>query len=357
MNITFVIPGIGISGGIRVVYEYANNLTARGHNVSVIYPFIYTDPMAKYNLRKLVGSILCTAGNIKQGAKVDWFDLKANLIGVPILSERFIPDGDVVIATRWDTAYFVNRLKRRKGEKYYLIQHYETWAGPEEKVNNSYKLGLHNIVISTWIKDILHNKLNVDVEAIILDAVDPGQFYPEASQRNGDKIRILLPYRFEKWKGSDDGIDAFETVRKKHSNIQLVMFGPNPRRVFPRYVEYHKLPYGDKLRAIYNSCDIFLYPSHCEGFGLPPMEAMACKCAVVSTRVGGIPDYTISGVTALLSPPKSPELLAENLNKMIEDRELRIKIAQTGYDYIKSFTWDKSANELEKVFVKYFDRK
>jgi len=353
MKITFILPGIEMSGGVKAVFEFANHLSARGHDVSVIYPLIPMNSGAEwYNLRSLAGRALATAGSLRRGVHVDWFNLKANLIRVPTLAERYIPDADIIVATWWETAYHVAEFSKGKGEKFYLVQHYETWGGPEEKVNNTYKLGLHNIVNSTWLKNILQNKLEAPVEALILHAPDRNEFYPEDMERSNDTIRILMPYRRIKWKGAEDGLKAFEIARKKCSNVQLVMFGEAPGKNMPEYVEFHKRPAGSKLRKIYNSCHIFLFPSHHEGFGMPPMEAMACKCAVVSTNVGAIPDYTIPGKTASVSPPRSPELLAENLTRLLESEELRKRISEAGHEHIKNFTWDKATAALEQTFYR-----
>jgi len=324
-----------------------------GHDVSVIYPLIPIESGAKwYSPGALIGRTLDVLNNLRRGVVVDWFNLKANLIRVPTLDERHIPDADIVVATWWATAWYVKKYSKNKGEKFYLIQHYEIWGGPKEKVEGTYKLGLRNIVISTWLRNILRDKMSAPIEALVPDAVDINNFYPEENKSGNESLRILMPYRSEKWKGIADGIKAFEIARQCHPNIQLVMFGPALGKDVPCYVEFHKYPYGERLRKIYNSCDIFLFPSHAEGFGLTPMEAMACNCAVVTTNVGGIPDYTIPGETALVSPPKSPELLARNLIRLIEDAQLREKIADAGYQYISRFTWDKVTKDLEDVFIK-----
>jgi glycosyltransferase involved in cell wall biosynthesis len=354
MKITFLVPEIRISGGIKAVFEFANELHERGHNVSVVYSLLpMSSGIKRYNIRNLASRIKKAIVKFTQGNRVEWFDLRANLIRVPTFFERFIPDGDIIVATWWETAYYVYKYSLSKGRKFYLVQHYEIWGGPEELVNNSYRLGLRIIVNSTWLKDILQNKLCVEVEALILHSPDLNQFYPENKKKNSDKIRILMPYRKLQWKGIEDGLRAFEIVRKRFSNIQLVMYGPEWDKKLPNYVEFYQKPSNDKLREIYNSCDIFVFPSYCEGFGMPPMEAMACKCAVVTTNVGAIPDYTIPGETALVSPPRAPELLAENIIKLVEDDELRKQIAEAGYNHInKNFSWDKSTEALEETFKK-----
>lgn len=346
MKITFIAPGIGISGGVKAIFEFANHLRERGHDVSVVYP----RPRLRWvSIRGVVGHVLVRMG---WGNKVDWFDLKARLTRVPALTEKYIPDGDVVVATLWRTAYDVSKYGKSKGEKFYLVQHYETWCGPEAEVNQTYRLGLHNVVNSTWLKDILENKLKVPVEALILHAPDWTQFYPEPAPKSHDHVRVLMLYHRDEWKGSADGIKAYEIARRKCPNLQLVMFGLARGKDVPEYAEFHASPHGEKLRKIYNSSDIFVFPSHYEGFGMPPMEAMACKVAVVATEVGAIPEYSISGKTALLSPPHRPELLAESIIKLAEDEKLRKGLAEAGYEHIRNFTWDKATDQLEQVFKK-----
>lgn len=354
MKITFVLPEIVLTGGVKAVFEFANNLHKWGHKVFVVYPFIPMRSVAKwYNLKKLVSQIKRSIKNFKRGNRVGSFDLKANLIRVPTLAERFIPDADIIVATWWETAYYVSRYGKSKGEKFYLAQHYEIWGGPEEKVNNSYKLGLRIIVNSTWLKNILQNKLNVPVESLILHAPDWNQFYPERIERSDNTIKILIPCRKEKWKGLEDGIKAFEIAKASYPNIQLVMFGPVLSKNVPEYVEFHKYPDNDKLRKIYNSSDIFVFPSWYEGFGMPPMEAMACGIACVTTNVGAIPDCTIPGETALVSEPRDIKGLAQNIITLTEDENLRKKIAESGHNYIKQFTWEKATDKLEEVLKKY----
>lgn len=205
---------------------------------------------------------------------------------MPILHEKYIPDADAIIATWWGTAYDISKLNESKGEKFYLIQHYEVWAGSKEEVEATYNLGLHNIVISSWLKSILE-KLGSNVDNLILNGIDFNEFYPEPAPKSR-KIRVLMPFRNEDWKGYEDGLNVLENIKKRY-DVAFIMFGPKPWNYsIPDYVEFHELPVKDELRRLYSSSDIFLFPSQCEGFGLPPIEAMACKVPVVTTNVGAI---------------------------------------------------------------------
>lgn len=361
MKITFILPWIAIAGGIRSTFELANRLQDRGHDVSVVYPLIPIRPRPKwYNIRELAGRAVGTIGNLKNGNQLDWFDLKVKLIRVPTLRERWIPKGDIIVATWWANAYDVDSYSSDKGEKFYFIRHYETWGGPEDLVNKTYTLPLHKIVTSNWLKNLIEKKFNVSTFGPVPNGVNFNLFYKEREgfeSHNPKRVGIL--YRGSKWKGMNDGLEAFLMAKKKYPEVQLVLFGeeptPDDMEIIEEIdnVEFYRLPYKARLRKIYDSLDIFIFPSHCEGFGNPPMEAMACGAACVTTNVGAVPDYTIPGETALVSPPRDPEALAQTIIRLIKNEDERKQMAENGYKYIQQFTWDSATDQLEKIFEKY----
>lgn len=351
MKITFIVPGIGLGGGNRVVFEYANRLQERGHEVSVVYPLIPLRSGARwYNVRRLAIQILGPFVNLMRGNAIKWFNLNANLLRVPTLWERFIPDADIVVATWWATAYYVNSYGENKGQKFYLVQHYETWGGPEEKVNRTYKMKLDKIVIAGWLKNLIEDEFNEQVAALIPNGINFQRVHLENGRAYYGNKRVLMPYSRVKWKGVEDGLKAWAIIKKEITEAKLVMFGTHKGRDVPDYVEFHQLPSGDELRKVYNSCDLFLFPSRAEGLPAPPMEAMACGCALVATDIDGVSDFAIHLETALLSPPYEPEALAQNAIALLKDEARLRSIAQKGHQYIQKFTWEKATEQLEKVF-------
>lgn len=359
MKITFITSGFGLSGGTKAIFEFANHLVEFGHEVSIICsltPFVFADKW--FNPFNILTKFLRLFKKSK-GCRtpVGWFDVQAKLLCVPSLGEKHIPDADIIVATWWETAYFVTKYGWQKGVKFYLAQDFEIWMGREEEVKKSYNLGLKIIVNSVWLKNILIKETKAEVEAVILHAPDHDQFFPENLQRTDRKeIRILIPYRDEKRKGTKEGIEAFKIVRQKYPDVKLVMFGKKTEDFnfygLKNEVEYHFSPVKDDLRRLYNSCDIFCYPSLEEGFGMPPMEAMACGLPVVATNAGAISEYAIHRETALISAPGDLETMAKYVIELIENKEKREKLIESALVRIRQFTWQKSTEELERVFNK-----
>jgi len=347
MKITFLTPHIKISGGIKLILGYADRLAKKGHAVTVVCP------QSTFARMRIEGVPIFFPHRLLMNLvkyKPKWIQVAAKIKYVPSYDERYIPDADIVIATAWQTSEYVNNYPLEKGKKFHLFMHYERlWDDGCDDVDTfSYKLALKKIVISSCLQKFLKRSFNVD-SLLIIAPIDHEIFYPVRDGYNKDK-RICMLYQPYRWKGVEDGIRAYEIAKVKHPEIQLVMFGPRKEMEVRNY-EYHYNLTNHELRELYNSCDIFLCPSWREGFGLPSAEAMACGCALITTDHGGCRDYAYHEKTALVSPPKNPEELADNLVRILEDEKLFRCVAENGYKHIKKFAWDKAVDKMEKVFL------
>lgn len=359
MKITFVLPTKNISGGVKSTFELANRMQARGHEVSVVYPLIPGRHGASHlNRQALWGRARGIHSNLEQGNRVEWFDLQADLVRVPWMNASRIPRGDVVVATWWADAYIVHDCKPDRGAKFHVIRHYEVWGGPKDLVDDAYRLPLRKIATSSWLKRTIEKRFDVDVLGPLMNGIETGSFYmTKEGFAAHEPRRIGLMYRRSPWKGMEDAFKALRAVREEYPDIEFVVFGesPSPEDALTMRglsnLEYHKMPYGDRLRKIYNSLDIFLFPSHSEGFGNPPMEAMACGAACVTTDVGGVSDYAIPGKTALVVAPGRPQEMAGSILSLLADEKKRRELAAAGYEYIGKFSWDDCAQRLEEFIL------
>src|SRR3989441_13296768 len=104
----------------------------------------------------------------------------------------------------------------------------------------------------------------------------------------------------------------------------------------------------EDLRALYSTCRIFIYPSLYEGFGLPPLEAMACGAPVVAGRVPALQE--VLGRAARLVDPLNVEALAGSIVELIENDEERRRLASNGPKHAAKFSWKETARRTLKVY-------
>ena len=98
------------------------------------------------------------------------------------------------------------------------------------------------------------------------------------------------------------------------------------------------------MRALYNGAAVFVGPSHSEGWGLPPAEAMACGCACVVTDIGGHREFAVDGRNALYFPPRDVETASNAICRLVGDRDLRLDLARNALADISRFTWERATD-------------
>ena len=101
------------------------------------------------------------------------------------------------------------------------------------------------------------------------------------------------------------------------------------------FVAYEDLP------ALYSAAAAFVWPSLWEGFGLPPLEAMACGCPVVTSNVSSLPE--VCGDAALLIDPQNEAALVQAMLRVVRDEKLRAQLVEAGAARAAMFTWDRTA--------------
>lgn len=356
-KIAILLPWIPMSpiGGYKVVYEYANRLVQDGCDVNIYYPsYIFYNNKPWYIrilgvCKAILRFIYCNIWSSAYHAK--WFalDEKVKERFVWNLSENYITGYDIYVATSVKTAIYLNKYNNT-ADKYYLIQGYEAWYDiTEEILFETYRCSLKKFVISTWIKNIVEK---YDPSCILLpNGFDFNFFrrYIIPEQRN--KYCIAMLYHENEWKGCKDGFDALKRVKERYPQIKVNLFGVyNKPSELPEWYNYYKSPDKDTFNKIYNESAIFIGTSWSEGWGLTVGEAMACGCAITCTDNDGYLEMVKPNVSALVSPIKSPQTLAENIIRLIEDDNLRYNLANRGYQDIQKFSWDRSYEILKNTF-------
>lgn len=349
MRITFVLPYAGLAGGIRVVAIYAERLQKRGHEVTVV-----STPQKQPPLKRKIKSLLKGQGwpVLRKGpSHFDGLNVKHIVIDKarPIVEED-VPDADAVIATWWETAEWISEFHSCKGKKYYFIQGYDVREGlPSDRVKATYKLPLKKITISQWLLNIMRHEYGDSDVRLVANSVDTTIF--NAVQRLRQELPTLgFMYSMENFKGCDIILDALKIVQRKIPNLRVLAFGACPeslRLPLPPKTEYYYQPSQNKIREIYASCDFWLFGSRAEGFGLPILEAMACRTPVIATPAGAAPELVSSGGGVLLEQ-KSVEAMVDAVIGCYDISAVEWEImSKNAHKTAVSYTWDDATDSFE----------
>jgi len=177
---------------------------------------------------------------------------------------------------------------------------------------------------------------------------------------NFSKPYILFVSTIEPRKNIQSIIKAFNWLKQNQKiDHQLVLIGKKGWKYTPIFEEIQKSPWqneihhlnylSDELVALfYSKADVFVYPSHYEGFGLPVLEAMTLGAPVVASKTSSIPE--VAGDAAILIDPDDFMQIAEALLKVISDRQFRQDLINKGKARASLFSWENTAKQTLKAY-------
>jgi glycosyltransferase involved in cell wall biosynthesis len=156
-------------------------------------------------------------------------------------------------------------------------------------------------------------------------------------------------------KATNVALQAIQYSLKHQPDLKVRACGrdhPAPGLPLPPDFDFAQKPPQAQIASIYASCDAFLWPSLREGFGLPILEAMACRTPVISTRTGIAPDIIEDGVNGYLVDPNDPHAIADRVQRVAElsDNAWRT-MSDAAFAQVNSYSWDDAANLFEQSLI------
>jgi glycosyltransferase involved in cell wall biosynthesis len=355
-----VIPWPNMSGGVRVVAIYAKHLQQRGHRVVVLSSLL----REKVPVRRRIKSILTGHGWSPIRSEPSYLHgsgVEHHLL-TPLRQpgDSDFPDADVVVASFWNTAYHVKELPPTKGAKAIFIQNYDEEPGKSNPlVAPTWRMPMHKIVISKWLVELARERFGDENVSHVPNSVDQNQFYaPPRGKQVVPTVGFL--YSKSRFKGCSTSIAAVRRLMTVLPALRVVCFGaeePGLGLRLPTCAEFHHQPAQDKIKDIYAQCDVWMCGSNREGFHLPPLEAMACRCPVVSTRVGGPLDTIDEGVNGHLIDVGDEAALADRVLRVLRLSEREwTNMSQAAYQTAIRYTWDDATRLFEKALEVAIER-
>lgn len=235
------------------------------------------------------------------------------------------------------------------------------------------------LTVSEFSRQEIHHYLEIPLEKIhvVYNGVDPEQYHPDYSEGRIQeaKAKYNIPGSYILYLGTLEPRKNIETLIRAYQRLLtagLSRFGQN-LSAFPKLVlagkkgwlydsifqlvkEFHLenqvifTGYVDESDAAPLLCGarMFIFPSLYEGFGIPPLEAMACGTPVIVSDCASLPE--VVGDAGLLVPPTDIEKLAESMNRLLKDDQLHVALREAGLKRAGRFTWKASAKKLVQIY-------
>jgi glycosyltransferase involved in cell wall biosynthesis len=218
--------------------------------------------------------------------------------------------------------------------------------------------------------DILHYlRIPASKIDVIPNALDE-QFETAPSEETIARVRerfllnapfVLYAGNIKPHKNVDRLIEAFALLRRREfDGVKLLIIGdqisqyPNLRRLVHRHQLHQHVRFlgfvpDQTLAVLYRLASVFVFPSLYEGFGLPPLEAMASGTAVISSNVSSLPE--VVGDAGLLVDPMNPQAIADAMARVLSDPELRSELIRRGHERVKAFSWERSVARIRGIYA------
>jgi GT2 family glycosyltransferase len=326
-RIIFVTQDVGLGGGHRVIFHHLNTLAKAGHSCE---------------LWNLVG-------------RPDWYALHPDISvrafsSYAALIERLKDIDAIKVATWWETAEPVWLSSVNRGIPAYLVQdiessYYKDSPLMQARALASYRPEFNYLTNTGPLRDQLTNLFGYEATDVGL-GFDSDIFVPRPVQR--DNSTVLIAVRGEPLKNFAYAREIAKRLQRQ--GWRVLAFGMDRSVLGDLTVdEFHSKPSDEQLSELYSRSTIFLSTSTHEGFALPPIEAMACGCAVATTDAVGNREY-INDTNVVLIPHKDAATATQQIIDTCNGRHRLERLREAGYQTAARYAWERVDNRLLAAF-------
>ena len=342
LKIGYVLPHHSLTGGMKMLLEQMKRLRERGHHITAFFKG-------------------------EQGSPVlpSWSEITVDeevlVSPLELFAEQEKAQECDVLVVGW--IYQLLEFKGKKKNVFYWEQGHESLFGdiPDygfvPGVRNSldlcYRAGIPIVSVSSFVAKVLKARYDLET-AVITNGIDTNVFQPLLHREESSiPIVLLVGSPHLRFKGFSDALKALKVVWDSGVRFKvhwICQQKSDLKMDFP--ITYFVQPKQDELVSIYQRADLLLCASWYEGFGMPPLEAMACGTAVVATDSGGVQEYALNQYNCLLNDPGDIHGLANSVIKVLQDEALRERLCLNGRATARKFSYEHVLQQLEKYMEK-----
>ncbi len=327
VRLIFVLQSMGLSGGIKSVFEHANMLSERGFSVEIWGLDAKNRPWD-------------TADKLKIRTFKNYERLT-----VALSNEEAIK-----VATWWETSHPVWLASIVKGIPVYFIQEFETWFYPDDLVAQAtvvscYRKEFNNLTESSYNQDELRA---IGLSSTLIPLGFDETIYKPLKIKRDDQTLLAIGRSFFQ-KNFKFTFNAWKYLGNQRPNMVLFGTEPEMEKMDPK-IKYITKPSNEEVNELYNKATVFVQTSRHEGFCLPILEAMATGCPVVCTDAHGNRDFSFNGKNCLMVEHDDVEGLAKAIEKVVTDKKLQAKLSRGALKTAQDFKWSVIIDRVDKYY-------
>ena len=322
-DVLFVLPMMGVFGGVTAVLQLTNALLLAGVRAGVV---------------------VLQSSTPESDVEIFFRPLRI----APERLSRELPPCRLLVATAYQTAPFVAAAAASHPgtQTAYFVQDYEGWFGGDDPdyVARTYRLIPRITTVTTWLAGEIRRRHGGSPVAVPISA-DPEVFYPRGNRSETGRIRVVAMLRGEERRGARYLLPALAAIASD-PRVEVVLFGHDPIPSEFAFPHTHRGTLSrEAVAGLLSTAHIVVDPSLFQGFGLVGLEGMASGAACVLTDSGGISEYALDDVNALIVPARDSDALGQAVLRLVNDPPLRERLSAAGLATARRFTWERTARE------------
>jgi hypothetical protein len=343
LKVSFLLPNSGVGGGVRAIARFGNELLARGHSVRVFY--------RNNSVMGIIQRCKTIYTRLRYGPEYDWLDTFHGLsFGYDKLNPNTFSEDELIVSICAKTTLDAWTLPQGTGIKvlYCHGAEIENW----EMMLESWRLPSPKIAMSFRLAKMMRQETKKPVLGVVQNGVDTKEYIPCVPESERTGIGTILGTSWPK--DPNNTMRVMQILQQRLPGAPRYMFSSLRSHYRLGTIHFKVQPTVEEARKIYSSCKVWFLASASEGFPLPILEAMACGCAVVSTKCGGPQDVIQEGINGFLVNVSNTGAMVYRIVQLYLDEALRNRISQNALKTAQQFTWSEAADKLEQFLTSIY---
>lgn len=339
MKMSFILPGGGVSGGVRVTVVQANHLLKRGHKVRILVRKGTAGPRAIYRYLR---------DNLTHSAHSWLRDFEGQLEGFRKIEDCKLEKDEIIVGVGSYVLEEMILLQSLPNPKIMYLHGITTWD--PERMKRVLNLPIPKIAVAQYLVPLVKSVGRGEVLGVIPNGIDRSEYFMSVDESEKDGVGTI--YSSNAAKDPKTTIASIQKISALRPELPIRIFGTERKPKELARALHRRFPSVQQARELYSKSLVWILASMSEGFPAPPLEAMACGAVPVATDCGGPRDIVVDGENGFLVEVGNIDQIVDRVMLLLNDNGLRDRMRSKAQNTVDKFNWEESIDQLENVLKK-----